>query len=105
VAIGIASANCHPTMICQPAEFCHRPKAHNSYIWTFAIEHNGEHYCQLLVYYRANNLVSRTHGANAVIRSSKVQDCNSGQFGYLQPLRPAHFLQLFPCLWRQVFVS
>ena len=31
--------------------------AHNSYIWMFAIEHSGEHYGQLVVYYRANNLV------------------------------------------------
>jgi uncharacterized damage-inducible protein DinB len=31
--------------------------AHNAYIWTFAIEHSGEHYGQLVVYYRANNLV------------------------------------------------
>lgn len=31
--------------------------AHNSSIWTFAIEHSGEHYGQLVVYYRANNLV------------------------------------------------
>jgi uncharacterized damage-inducible protein DinB len=31
--------------------------AHNSLIWTFAIEHSGEHYGQLVVYYRANNLV------------------------------------------------
>lgn len=30
---------------------------HNSYIWTFAIEHSAEHYGQLVVYYRANNLV------------------------------------------------
>jgi hypothetical protein len=30
---------------------------HNSYLWTFAIEHSGEHYGQLAVYYRANNLV------------------------------------------------
>ena len=30
---------------------------HNSYLWTFAIEHSGEHYGQLVVYYRANNLV------------------------------------------------
>jgi hypothetical protein len=30
---------------------------HNSAIWTFAIEHSGEHYGQLVVYYRANNLV------------------------------------------------
>ena len=29
---------------------------HNSSIWTFAIEHSGEHYGQLVVYYRANNL-------------------------------------------------
>ncbi len=31
--------------------------AHNSNIWMFAIEHSGEHYGQLVVYYRANNLV------------------------------------------------
>jgi hypothetical protein len=31
--------------------------AHNSSIWTFVIEHSGEHYGQLVVYYRANNLV------------------------------------------------
>ena len=31
--------------------------AHNSSIWTFAIEHSGEHYGQLVVYYRANNRV------------------------------------------------
>jgi len=31
--------------------------AHNSTIWTFAIEHSGEHYGQLAVCYRANNLV------------------------------------------------
>jgi uncharacterized damage-inducible protein DinB len=28
-----------------------------SYLWMFAIEHSGEHYGQLVVYYRANNLV------------------------------------------------
>jgi uncharacterized damage-inducible protein DinB len=31
--------------------------AHNSYIWNSAIEHSGEHYGQLVVYYRANGLV------------------------------------------------
>ena len=31
--------------------------ARNSNIWMFAIEHSGEHYGQLVVYYRANNLV------------------------------------------------
>jgi uncharacterized damage-inducible protein DinB len=31
--------------------------AHNSAIWTFAIEHSAEHYGQLVVYYRANNMV------------------------------------------------
>jgi uncharacterized damage-inducible protein DinB len=31
--------------------------AHNSSIWTVAIEHSAEHYGQLVVYYRANNLV------------------------------------------------
>src|ERR1700691_665057 len=40
--------------------------AHNSSIWTFAIRHSGEHYGQLVVYYRANNLVppdTRRHQA------------------------------------------
>jgi uncharacterized damage-inducible protein DinB len=31
--------------------------AHNSAIWTSAIEHSGEHYGQLVVYYRANGMV------------------------------------------------
>jgi len=31
--------------------------AHNSTMWMFAIEHSAEHYGQLVVYYRANNLV------------------------------------------------
>jgi uncharacterized damage-inducible protein DinB len=31
--------------------------AHNSAIWTFAIEHSAEHYGQLVVYDRANNMV------------------------------------------------
>ncbi len=31
--------------------------AQNSSIWMFAIEHSGEHYGQLVAYYRANNLV------------------------------------------------
>ncbi len=30
---------------------------HNSYIWMFVIEDSGEHYGQLVAYYRANNLV------------------------------------------------
>src|SRR6266478_5374848 len=30
---------------------------HNSHTWMFAIEHSAEHYGQLVVYYRANNLV------------------------------------------------
>jgi uncharacterized damage-inducible protein DinB len=30
---------------------------HNSYKWMYAIEHSGEHYGQLVVYYRANGLV------------------------------------------------
>jgi hypothetical protein len=38
--------------------------AHNSSIWTFAIEHSGEHYGQL-VYYRANNLVPPDSRRNA----------------------------------------
>jgi formylglycine-generating enzyme required for sulfatase activity len=39
--------------------------AHNSYIWTFAIEHSGEHYGQLVVYYRANDLVPPDSRRNA----------------------------------------
>ena len=30
---------------------------HNSYTWMWAVEHSGEHYGQLVGYYRANNLV------------------------------------------------
>jgi hypothetical protein len=30
---------------------------HNSYNWMFVIEDSGEHYGQLMVYYRANNMV------------------------------------------------
>jgi len=30
---------------------------HNSYTWTVAIEHSAEHFGQLVVYYRANNIV------------------------------------------------
>jgi len=30
---------------------------HNSHTWRFAIEHSGEHYGQLVVCYRAHNLV------------------------------------------------
>jgi hypothetical protein len=30
---------------------------HNSYLWIAAIEHSAEHFGQLVVYYRANNLV------------------------------------------------
>jgi len=30
---------------------------HNAYLWNSAIEHSAEHYGQLVVYYRANNLV------------------------------------------------
>jgi tetratricopeptide (TPR) repeat protein len=39
------------------SKFLRNRLAHNSSIWTFAIEHSGEHYGQLVVYYRANNLV------------------------------------------------
>jgi len=39
------------------SKFFRNRMAHNSTIWTFAIEHSGEHYGQLVVYYRANNLV------------------------------------------------
>jgi hypothetical protein len=38
-------------------KFFGNPMAHNSAIWMFAIEHSAEHYGQLVVYYRANNLV------------------------------------------------
>jgi uncharacterized damage-inducible protein DinB len=39
---------------------------HNSYIWSYVIEHSAEHYGQLVVYYRASNLVppdTRRHQA------------------------------------------
>ena len=39
------------------SKFFGNQMAHNSSIWTFAIEHSGEHYGQPVVYYRANNLV------------------------------------------------
>jgi uncharacterized damage-inducible protein DinB len=39
------------------SKFFRNRMAHNSSIWMFAIEHSGEHYGQLVVYYRANNLV------------------------------------------------
>jgi DinB family protein len=31
--------------------------AHVSYLWMIATEHSGEHYGQLVVYYRANNMI------------------------------------------------
>jgi len=31
--------------------------ARNSYMWLLATEHSGEHYGQLVVYYRANNMI------------------------------------------------
>jgi len=34
-----------------------RHVVHNSYIWLSGIEHSTEHFGQLVVYYRANNLV------------------------------------------------
>lgn len=34
-----------------------RHTVHNSYIWLSGIEHSTEHFGQLVVYYRANNLV------------------------------------------------
>ncbi len=39
------------------SKFFSNRMAHNSNIWIFAIEHSAEHYGQLVVYYRANNLV------------------------------------------------
>jgi hypothetical protein len=39
------------------SKFFRNRMAHNSTIWTAAIEHSGEHYGQIVVYYRANNLV------------------------------------------------
>ncbi len=41
----------------QTTKFFGNRLAHNSNIWMFAIEHSAEHYGQLVVYYRANNLV------------------------------------------------
>jgi dienelactone hydrolase len=49
--------------------------AHNSYIWTSAVEHSGEHYGQLVVYYRANNLVPpNSRRAQAQESASRVVD-------------------------------
>ena len=39
------------------SKFLGNRMSHNSNIWMFVIEHSGEHYGQLVVYYRANNLV------------------------------------------------
>jgi hypothetical protein len=39
------------------SKFFRNRLAHNSTIWTSAIEHSGEHYGQLVVYYRANGMV------------------------------------------------
>lgn len=42
----------------QNYEICVENKlVHNSYTWMSTIERSGEHYGQLVVYYRANNLV------------------------------------------------
>ncbi len=47
--------------------------AHNSYIWMFAIEHSAEHYGQLVVYYRANNLVPPDSRRNQAQQSQQAQ--------------------------------
>ena len=52
--------------------------AHNSCIWMFAIEHRGEHYAQLVVCDRANNLVPPDSWANAVIAPS-LSSADSGK--------------------------
>src|SRR5271167_4162765 len=53
--------------------------AHNSYLWAFAIEHSGEHYGQLVVYYRANNLIPpdsrRSAQASHPTPGSVFRDC------------------------------
>jgi formylglycine-generating enzyme required for sulfatase activity len=53
--------------------------AHNSYIWTVAIEHSAEHYGQLVVYYRANNLIPPDSRRNAQVSQptpgSAFRDC------------------------------
>ncbi len=36
---------------------CGNRQVHNSYTCLWAIEHSREHYGQLVVYYRANNMV------------------------------------------------
>ncbi len=56
--------------------------AHNSSIWTFAIEHSGEHYGQLVVYYRANNLVppdTRRHQAQESQSASRPRGLSAAQ--------------------------
>jgi len=65
---------------------------HNSYIWTYAIEHSAEHYGQLVVYYRANNLVppdTRRHAQQsqplpaARVVNRKTSDGMLRKAGYL----------------------
>jgi uncharacterized damage-inducible protein DinB len=55
------------------AKFFGNRLAHNSYIWTFAIEHSAEHYGQLVVYYRANNLIPPDSLRNQAQQSQQPQ--------------------------------
>jgi tetratricopeptide (TPR) repeat protein len=69
--------------------------AHNSYLWAFAIEHSGEHYGQLVVYYRANNLVppdTRRHQAQeppaARVVDLKASDSTILKASYFAATKP-----------------
>lgn len=48
----------------------------NSYIWTTGIEHSAEHFGQLVVYYRANNLVPPE--SRPAVRLVRASTCVSG---------------------------
>jgi len=77
---------------------------HNSYTWMWAIEHSGEHYGQLVVYYRANNMVppdSRRSAAQASQPSAghvvdlKMSDGVMLKATYFAAARPGPAILLF----------
>jgi dienelactone hydrolase len=76
--------------------------AHNSTIWAFAIEHSGEHYGQLVVYYRANDLVppdTRRHQAQqplaARVVDLKASDGTILKASYFTAAKPGPGVLLF----------
>jgi pimeloyl-ACP methyl ester carboxylesterase/uncharacterized damage-inducible protein DinB len=71
--------------------------AHNSHIWMFAIEHSAEHYGQLVVYYRANNLIPpdsrRNAQASQPASAARVVDLKSPDS---TPLKATYFAAAKP---------